>query len=89
MTRAYNYAPLHQNGVILFLERDLDQLATDGRPLSQRMPVAELYAKRIDAYHAFADLEVASTGVPEKTAAAMEAALDTYDYTCTWKGAQS
>ena len=29
-----NYAPLHQNGVIFWLRRDLDKLERDGRPLA-------------------------------------------------------
>lgn len=85
VTREYNYAPLHQNGVIVFIERDLDKLATGGRPLSLKTPVKELYAKRIDCYRRFADLTVQSTEVPENTADAIIKALDSYDYTCVFK----
>ena len=80
VTREFNYAPLHQNGVIIFIERELQKLATGGRPLSQKMPVSELYAARIDKYHRFADIEVKSTEIPEKTANAILDALVGYVY---------
>ena len=89
ITRDYNYAPLHQNGVILFLDRDLDKLATEGRPLSQRNSLEELYRRRINGYRRFADLTVRSTEIPEQTVLAMEQALNTYDYTCVWKRSKS
>ena len=80
VTREYNNAPLHQNGVIIFLERDLDKLTSNGRPLSQKTPIHELYAARIGAYHRFADIEVKSTEIPERTAKAMLDALVGYRY---------
>lgn len=70
VTREENYAPLHQNGVILFLQRELSRLSTDGRPLSKGRSAEELYRERIDAYRRFADLEITSTEVVEKTATA-------------------
>ena len=75
VTREYNYAPLHQNGVIVYLERELSRLATDGRPLSQRTSPEVLYAARKDAYERFADLRVQSTEVVEKTVENMHAAI--------------
>lgn len=71
ITREYNYAPLHQNGTVIFLERELSRLSKKGRPLSQATSVQELYNARIDAYLRFADLCVASTEIPEKTAELM------------------
>ena len=56
VTREYNYDPLHQNGVIIFIERDLDKLSKKDRPLSQKSSAEELYRKRIDLYHRFADI---------------------------------
>ena len=67
-TKDRNYPLLHQNGVIVFLERELENLATDGRPLSQGRDISKLYAERIDAYTRFADIRVESTEVKEKTA---------------------
>ncbi|MBE6546576.1 MAG: shikimate kinase [Ruminococcaceae bacterium] len=75
VTREKNYAPLHQNGIIVYLRRELSRLATGGRPLSQRMSVETLYAARKDAYERFADLTVDSTEVVEKTVSAMTAML--------------
>lgn len=85
VTKEYNYAPLHQNGVIVFLERELSRLPTNGRPLSQKGSLEELYAKRKDFYLAFADLRVQSMEEPELTASAIKKALDSYDYSCVFK----
>ena len=78
VTRAYNYDPLHQNGIIVYLKRELSMLATDGRPLSARHSVEKLYAARKEAYERFADLTVESTEVVERTAEAMRTALVGY-----------
>ena len=80
VTKEYNYSPLHQNGVIVFIERDLDKLTTNGRPISQKTSPKELYKKRIDAYHRFADIEIKSTEVPELTAKAILDALSKHRY---------
>lgn len=56
VTRDENYPPLHQNGVIVHLTRDLDRLPKDGRPVSQRSDLRELWAKRKPLYASFADL---------------------------------
>lgn len=85
VTREDNYAPLHQNGVILFLERDLEKLATDGRPLSQNCSVETLWRQRESGYRRFADLTVISTEHPTKTALAMKEAFLAYNHTCVWK----
>ena len=58
VTRERNYAPLSQNGRIVFIRRDLDELPVDGRPISQSTPKVELYAKRLPLYRAFADVDV-------------------------------
>jgi shikimate dehydrogenase len=68
VTQERNYPLLKQNGVIVFLERDLDKLSTEGRPISQKTNLKELYAKRYDAYCRFADVTVKSTEIKEKTA---------------------
>ena len=68
VTREYNYAPLHQNGIIVYLRRELSRLATNGRPLSQSRSVESLYKARKEAYERFADVTADSTEIPEKTA---------------------
>ena len=67
VTRQRNYPALHQNGSIVWLERDLSLLPTDGRPLSQSNRLEEMYAVRKPLYEAFADVRVANTGSPENT----------------------
>ena len=62
VTRERNYAPLTQNGKIVFIRRDVEELPIDGRPISQTTPKAELYAKRLPMYEAFADAEVENSG---------------------------
>ncbi len=67
VTREYNYPALHQNGTIVFLQRELAKLSKKGRPLSQSKPVEALYAERAAAYARFADITVKSTEIPDKT----------------------
>lgn len=65
--RECNYDPLHQNGVIFWLQRDVDSLPRDGRPISQRSDLAELYEKRKARYERFADHIVDNNGSAEQT----------------------
>ena len=67
VTRSRNYPLLHQNGMIVWLQRDLSQLPTDGRPLSQANRLEEMYAVRKPMYEAFGDIRVSNTGSPEDT----------------------
>ncbi len=69
VTRPENLRLLKQNGRLIFLQRDLDLLPTDGRPVSQANPLEELYAKRLPLYRSFADAELNNDGAPEATAA--------------------
>lgn len=55
ITRPENYPLLHQNGVIIWIQRALEQLPTDGRPLSQVYTQQTLYEQRKHLYAAFAD----------------------------------
>ncbi len=66
--REQNYAPLHQNGRIFFIERALDKLSRDGRPLSMKTSPEEMYSKRLDAYKRFADVTVHSNENAHNTA---------------------
>lgn len=67
VTREENYPLLHQNGRIFCIERDLDKLATDGRPLSQAIKMEEIYRVRKPLYQRFADYMVDNNGTPECT----------------------
>ncbi|MCQ2401291.1 MAG: shikimate kinase [Lachnospiraceae bacterium] len=53
-----NYDLLHQNGVIVWLQRSLDRLSYDDRPLLKKSGAKELYQKRKDRYQRFADAVV-------------------------------
>lgn len=68
VTRTENYPLLHQNGVIICLERALDALATAGRPLSNSGGLAALYAARAPLYARFADFTVENNGTIDSAA---------------------
>lgn len=57
VTVADNYELLHQNGVIVWIERDTNKLARDGRPISLSSDLNELYAARLPLYERFADIK--------------------------------
>ena len=63
-----NYPSLHQNGTIIWLQREINALPIEGRPLSQSGHLESMYAKRAPLYDSFADLTVENTGTPENTA---------------------
>ena len=67
VTRERNYAPLSQNGKIVFIHRDPNKLPTAGRPVSQATPLGELYAKRLPLYKTFADVEIDNNGAVTAT----------------------
>ncbi len=69
VTREENYPLLHQNGIILWIQRDLNTLARDGRPLSQNSDLQEMYDKRRPCYERFADVCVDNNGTVENTVA--------------------
>ena len=71
VTREENYAPLHQNGRIYQLGRDLSKLPVDGRPISQKTSAEELYRKRAPLYAAFRDVLVDNDGTVEDTVEAI------------------
>ena len=58
VTREENYAHLHRNGTIVWLQRDIDKLPTDGRPLSKSGKLLEMYQIRRPMYERFADIIV-------------------------------
>ena len=63
VTRNENYDILKQNGVIVLLDRPLDQLEVDGRPLSLSRSVEVLYNERKDMYNMFSDFSVKCTTI--------------------------
>lgn len=75
VTRGENYAPLHQNGTIVWLKRDLSALPSDGRPLSQVTKMEDMYRIREPLYSRFADFVVMNDGTTEQT---VQAILQTF-----------
>ncbi len=76
VTQGRNYPLLHQNGTIFWLQRPLDSLPTEGRPLSQANSLRDLYAAREPLYRAFADHIIQNTGTPEEAADAILSRLE-------------
>lgn len=65
-----NFAPLAQNGRIVWLTRPLERLATEGRPLStDRAALAQMYETRLPRYQRFAELTVANDRPLDETVA--------------------
>lgn len=75
VTRAENFPLLHQNGVICYLRRPLDKLATAGRPLLKTSSVQMLYQRRAPLYESFCDFSIDNTASPRKTAEAIKEAF--------------
>ena len=67
VTREENYPLLHQNGVIVWIRRDLNCLAREGRPLSLNADLSAMYAVRVPLYERFADFAVDNDGNAEDT----------------------
>lgn len=73
VTREENYPLLHQNGVIVWVRRDLNKLAKRGRPLSAG-DLHALYARRAPLYERFADVVIENDAtLPEVTRRILQA----------------
>lgn len=62
VTRPENYDLLRQNGTIVLLDRPIEGLASDGRPVTQANGLERLAAERMPLYRAWADLTLSCTG---------------------------
>ena len=67
VTRKENEYPLHANGRMVFLTRDIKRCATNGRPLSEGKDLSVMYRERLPLYLRFADVTVEMEETPEKT----------------------
>ncbi len=63
-----NYGLLHQNGKIVWIKRDIGKLSREGRPLSQKNDLADMYEVRKPLYEMFADFEADNNGEAEEAA---------------------
>lgn len=75
VTREENYASLHQNSEIVLIDRDLSQLSSSGRPMSQDKGVERLAQERMHLYRSWADVTVSCTGSAEGDARAVRGLL--------------
>jgi len=75
VTRPENLDLLRQNSLFVYLKRDLTDLITDGRPLSQNVGIQALADKRLPLYEAWSDCSVQVGAKPEQTAALIEEAI--------------
>lgn len=72
-----NYFALKQNGVIIWIDRPIDLLVCEGRPLSKdRQTVEKLFRERKDNYAFFADKKVSNDGDLET---AVKGVIDVYE----------
>lgn len=76
VTQEQNFPLLHQNGSILWLKRDLDRLPTDGRPLSQKNKLADMYNIRKPLYERFSDHVIDNNGAADDTVNAILSHLE-------------
>ena len=76
VTQERNYALLHQNSTIVFIDRPLDELRSDGRPLSQTRGIETLATERMPLYRSWADITQPCLGSAAQDAAAILAQLN-------------
>ncbi|MCL2814768.1 MAG: hypothetical protein FWD23_09230, partial [Oscillospiraceae bacterium] len=68
VTRQENKNIIGQNGIVVFLDRNIGELPVSGRPLSEREGIFALAKKRLPLYLQWSDYTAAVCGV-EQTAA--------------------
>jgi shikimate dehydrogenase len=67
VTRAENLDLLRQNSAVVYLRRELSELSSDGRPLSQSIGIAELAERRLPLYEEWRDYAVDILSDPRDT----------------------
>ncbi len=75
VTRPENRALLRQNGVLFWLQRPLEDLPTQGRPLSLQQGLSSLYQQREPLYRHFAHCIIENHHTPMDTARAVKEAF--------------
>lgn len=69
VTRGENYPLLHQNGSLIWVQRALALLPTQGRPLSQSTELSAMYEARKPLYESFCDAALENNGTIEAAVA--------------------
>lgn len=67
-----NHDALRQNGTVIFINRDISVLPTDGRPLSQQNKLSDMFQKRLPLYRSICHYEVDGNGTIEEVAERIE-----------------
>lgn len=63
VTRKINCDLLKQNSIIIFIDRSIESLSNENRPLSKdKKAIEKLYSERIDLYRGLADITVKNDG---------------------------
>jgi len=75
VTRPENLDILRQNSLIVYMKRELNELITDGRPLSKGVGIQALAEQRLPLYETWSDCAVQVEAKPELTAARIHEAL--------------
>lgn len=75
VTRPENLPLLRQNSLTVLLKRPVEELPSDGRPMSQKYGAAALYEQRRPLYEAWGEFAFDCVGV-EETAQAIKEALE-------------
>ncbi len=68
-----NYDALRQNGTVIFINRNIDVLPKDGRPLSLQNDLRDMYEKRLPLYRSICHHEIDGNGTVEEVARRIEA----------------
>lgn len=69
LLRGENRLALRQNSHIIFLDRALELLPTNGRPISQARSLADIYRERLPLFTSVSDVTVRNDSTPETVAA--------------------
>jgi len=75
VTRSENLDLLRQNSLIVYLKRELNELITDGRPLSRGVGIQVLAEQRLPLYETWSDCAIQVEAKPELTAARIQEAI--------------
>lgn len=76
VTQSRNGPLLRQNGILIWLQRNLDSLPTEGRPLSMAGDLQAMEARRRPLYEALADITIANDGTTEDAVQAILSQLE-------------
>lgn len=63
-----NHDALRQNGTVVFINRDINILPTDGRPLSQRNNLSDMFNSRLPLYKSICHYEIDGNDTVEQVA---------------------